>query len=77
MNKEFYNAYVNQFIKQLIEEKERVVEDIIEISSTFETHGKMPKSLDLSKDEIRRINLLRNSMGALYQLIEDLEKLKK
>lgn len=75
MNKEYYNNCIKQFIKELMEEKESIVEDITIIS----THLKEFKSetQDLSKYDINSINEQRNNLGAIYELISDLDKLLK
>lgn len=75
--KDFYNAYIYRIVNELIAEKDTIVEEINTIASTFEYHGEIPKKLDLKQEEINKINSQRNNMGAIYQLIGDLEKLKK
>lgn len=74
MNKEYYNNCISQFIRKLIDEKESIVEDIENITTYIDFQK---DSQDLSNIDLCSVNKKRNDIGAIYQLIEDLEKLKK
>ena len=74
MNKEYYNNVIKKIIKELIEEKDSIVENITNISTYIEFEK---ESQDLCKNDLDTINLERNNIGAIYKLIEDLEKLKE
>ena len=75
--KNYYNVYIDKFINDLIAEKDEIVEDITTIATSFEYQGEIPKFLDLKSKEVEMINSQRNNIGAIYQLINDLEKLRK
>ena len=75
MNKEYYNNCIKKYIKDLIEEKDSIAIDIENIASYIDFTEKEDKSL--SNCDIKGINERRNNIGAIYQLIEDLDKLIK
>lgn len=75
MNKEYYKNCIKQFIKELMEEKDSIVEDISNIATYLSEHK--TESQDLGRLDISAINERRNNMGAIYQLIEDLNDLLK
>lgn len=74
MSIEEYNNYIRRFIKELIEEKDLLSEEISSIA-TFINHEE--ESQDLDNFDIQAINIKRNCMESIYQLIEDLDKLIK
>ena len=74
MNKDFYNNCIKQYIQDLIETKESCVENIQNIATYINF---MKDSQNLDEVDLSAINEERNNIGAIYQLIEDLEKLMK
>ena len=74
MSIEEYNNYIRRFIRELIEEKDLLSEEISSIA-TFINHEE--ESQDLDNFDIQAINIKRNCMESIYQLIEDLYKLIK
>ena len=75
MNKEYYNNCINRVIQFLIEEKETYCEEITEIATHLGDYESDNKNLD--RLNLGAINDKRNNMGAIYELIADLEKLRK
>ena len=74
MNKEYYNKLINEEIKYLIEKKEDLVLEISEIATTFEYHS-IEDKVDLNKLEISTINEKRQTISAIYELINNLDNL--
>lgn len=74
MNKEYYNNCLKQFVKELIELKENYVEEIQEIATYIDFQE---DNNDLDRLDLGAINEKRNNIGAIYQLIEDLDRLLK
>lgn len=74
MSKEYYNNCIKQYIKELIEEKENYASEIGEIATFLDFRD---KDTSLDKYDIAAINEKRSNMSAIYQLIEDLDKLLK
>lgn len=70
-NKELYNILLDRTISYLIEEKEIMVnslEDMVINDLSFK---------DLTPKEVEQINRTRRSIAQYYDLICDLEKLRK
>lgn len=70
-NKELYNILLDRTISYLIEEKEIMVnslEDMVINDLSFK---------DLTPKEVEQINRTRRSIAQCYDLICDLEKLRK
>ena len=74
MNKEFYNKHIKEYIRNLIEEKDKIAEDI-SINATYIDFNS--KTTNLSQFDINEINKMRNNISTIYQLIEDLNELMK
>lgn len=74
MNKEYYNNCIKQFIKELMEEKENYASEIGEIAKYIDFQS---ENNNLGRLDISAINEKRNNMGAIYELIENLNKLIK
>ena len=74
MNKEYYNNCIKQFIKELMEEKENYASEIGEIATYIDFQS---ENNNLGRLDISAINEKRNNMGAIYELIENLNKLIK
>ena len=70
-----YNNLINKEISFLIEKKDDYCSEIMEIAThlgDFET-----ENVDLDRLDISAINEKRRTMKAIYDLISDLDKLKK
>ena len=65
----YYKNLIDKEIKYLIEEKENLVEEITNIATYFE------KDINLTRLDIEAINDKRQEIKAIYDLIEDLNKL--
>lgn len=74
MNKDYYNNCIKQYIKELIEIKDNYIEEIQEIATYIDFQK---DKQDLDRLDLLSINEKRNNIGAIYQLIEDLDKLRK
>lgn len=71
---ENYNKLIDSFINELIEEKDKISDDIAEITTFVDTRL---KDNSLTQWDIDYINKKRNSMSVYYDLIDDLEYLKQ
>lgn len=69
-----YEKLVNNIIKDLIEEKDRVSDEIAEITTFVDLQR---KDNSLTKWEIDYISKKRNELSTYYELIDDLEYLKE
>ena len=76
MNRVYYRHILGLIIDDLIDKKEKIVDDIIETTSMFEYHSEND-IVDLTKEEIDYINECRQKMFVYHLLISDLEKLRK
>ena len=76
MNRVYYNHILGLIINDLIDDKEKIVDDIIETTSMFEYHSEND-NVDLTKEDIYHINECRQKMFVYHLLISDLEKLRK
>lgn len=76
MNKIYYNEMIEKNINFLMELKEVYVEEISSIASTFEYHD-INDNVDLDSLDITAINKRRQRIFCIYELISNLEKLKK
>ena len=74
MNKEYYNNCIKQYIRELIEIKDDYAREIGEIATYIDFQK---EKQDLDRLDLSAINEKRNNIGAIHQLIEDLEKLKR
>lgn len=72
MNKEYYKNCLKQYIKELIEIKENYVDEISNIATYIDFQA---KNNNLDRLDLLAINEKRNNIGAIYKLIEDLDKL--
>lgn len=72
MNKDFYKNCIKSYIKELIEIKDNYSEEIADISTYIDIQA---KDNNLNRSDTLVINEKRNNMGAIYKLIEDLDKL--
>lgn len=72
MNKDFYKNCIKSYIKELIEIKDNYSEEIAYISTYIDIQA---KDNNLNRSDTLAINEKRNNMGAIYKLIEDLDKL--
>ena len=71
-----YNELIKNIIGELQYDINALVVGINEIASTIEYHSFEEKH-DLTKSEIEEINDKRNHIIAIYELISDLDNLKK
>ena len=69
-----YEKLVDNIIKDLIEEKDRVSDEIAEITTFVDLQR---KDNSLTKWEIDYISKKRNELSTYYELIDDLEYLKE
>lgn len=69
-----YEKLVDNIIKDLIEEKDRVSDEIAEITTFIDLQR---KDNSLTKWEIDYISKKRNELSTYYELIDDLEYLKE
>lgn len=74
MNKEYYKSCIKDIINELINKKDLLCGDIDNIAAYIDFQS---ENNDLSKIDIIHINEKRNNMGAIYKLIEDLERLER
>ena len=65
---------INNIIRDLIEEKDKVSDDIAEITTFVDL---LSPDKSLSKWDIEYINKRRNELSIYYEIIDDLEELKK
>ncbi len=74
MNKQYYNNCIKQYIKELMEIKDDYAREIEEIATYLDFQN---ENNNLDRLDIAAINEKRNNMVAIYQLIEDFDKLLK
>lgn len=77
MRKErYYDNLINDIIKDLIGKKDNLIKKIEEISTTIEYHSFEDKT-DLTKYDISAINDKREDILVIYELISNIEKIKR
>jgi hypothetical protein len=77
MRKErFYDNLINDIINNLIDKKDNLIKEIEEISTTIEYHSFEDKT-DLTKYDISEINNKREDIIVIYELISNIEKIRR
>lgn len=77
MRKErFYDNLINNIINNLIDKKDNLIKEIEEISTTIEYHSFEDKT-DLTKYDISEINNKREDIIVIYELISNIEKIRR
>lgn len=69
-----YNDILDEIISRLIVEKDKLSENIFEIATYLDT---LEYDVALTKTDIKDINNIRYKMKQIYEIISDLDKLKK
>ena len=72
----FYDNLINDIINNLIDKKDNLIKEIEEISTTIEYHSFEDKT-DLTKYDISEINNKREDIIVIYELISNIEKIRK
>lgn len=74
-SKESYNEMIKELISNLIEQKEDLVNDLVERACPIIDYRET--SYLLSQSDIMAINDLRVRIATIYKLIDDLQELNK
>ena len=73
MQKEYFNNLINEEINLLIERKDSLCEEIVEVATYLDFNE---SDITLGRLDIGAINDKRQQMYAIYELIAKLESLK-